>query len=72
MEASLNIVESLEQDDLQSKTATTSADQKTGQIQINTKKDTCKKINENKKSFEKKLTQTIKEGETKKFSGKNM
>jgi hypothetical protein len=56
MEASLNIVESLEQDDLQSKTATTTADQKTGQIQINTKKDTCKKINENKKSFEKKLT----------------
>jgi hypothetical protein len=53
MEASLNIVESLKQDDLKSQTdtASTTSDIKTGQIQTSTKKETCKKINANKKTF---------------------
>ena len=74
MEASLNIVAALEQDDLHSHSSTTSSSDtsNTGQINETTKKSTCEKINANKKAFEKGLTKTLKEGETKAYKGKLM
>ena len=74
MEASLNIVAALKQDDLHShsKASSSGTSSTTGQIQASTKKSTCQKINQSKKTFKEKLSKTLTEGETKSYKGKMM